>query len=356
MKENKTLELSSNDIQITKGLAILTMLFLHLFCGVSGKGFMGTPILLLPNGTPFLYYIGWLCAICAPLFCVCNGYAHYKQGEIGGLKRKKVFKRYLKFMSCFALSVLVVSVFGLICGGAIPGSLSNFILNLLALDYTYTSIWWYAWFYVCYVMLSPVFFKWINRVSLKWILLFVLVQFFIVEGLHKKIPEMLAGSLYFKLYDHLYYLFGARMLCYTAGMLLAKYSIFTIFKSKMMHNSVMTSNLGLIVSVILASFLLCILKKGILLIFFAPIVFVWFNLLYKCKWVNVSFEWLGKQSLYIWLLHPFICYSTFPFLRNWLLSFKYSFLIILVLFFSCSIISVILNSISNLLIKQIQKI
>lgn len=117
MKENKTLELSSNDIQITKGLAILTMLFLHLFCGVSGKGFMGTPILLLPNGTPFLYYIGWLCAICAPLFCVCNGYAHYKQGEIGGLTRKKVFKRYLKFMSCFALSVLVVSVFGLICVG-----------------------------------------------------------------------------------------------------------------------------------------------------------------------------------------------------------------------------------------------
>ena len=58
-------------------------------------------------------------------------------------------------------------------GGAIPGSLSNFILNLLALDYTYTSIWWYAWFYVCYVMLSPVFFKWINRASLKWILLFV---------------------------------------------------------------------------------------------------------------------------------------------------------------------------------------
>lgn len=110
-------ELSSKDIQMTKGLAILTMLSLHLFCRVEGKGFIGIPFIVLPNGTPFLYYIGWLCAICAPLFCVCNGYAHYKQGEFGGLSKKKVFKRYLKFMCCFSLSVIVVSAFGLATGG-----------------------------------------------------------------------------------------------------------------------------------------------------------------------------------------------------------------------------------------------
>lgn len=114
--EMTQLELSNKDIQMTKGIAIISMLFLHLFC-LADKQVTGTPIVVLPNGVPLLYYIGWLSAICAPLFCLCNGYAHYRQGLIGGLSSKKRFKRYLKFMSHLVLAVLLVALFGLLYGG-----------------------------------------------------------------------------------------------------------------------------------------------------------------------------------------------------------------------------------------------
>ena len=114
--ETKQLELSNKDIQMTKGFAIISMLFLHLFC-LTNKQVIGTPYIVLANGVPLLYYIGWLSAICAPLFCLCNGYAHYRQGLIGGLSNKKRFKRYLKFMSHFAIAVLLVASLGLKYGG-----------------------------------------------------------------------------------------------------------------------------------------------------------------------------------------------------------------------------------------------
>ena len=205
-------------------------------------------------------------------------------------------------------------------------------------------------------MLSPLFFKVMNNVSVKMVLFFVLVQFFVVEGLQKNIPDILAGTLYFKLYDHLYYLFGARMLCYVGGMLLAKYSVLTHLKTRLGRYSVGMTNILLIVSILLCSIVLCVLSKGILLIFFALIVFVIFNLYHKSKLTKAVFAWLGKQSLYIWLLHPFICYTTFPVLRIWLLSFKYSVVIFIVLLVTCAIVSIILNRISDRIIHQIVKI
>lgn len=184
-------------------------------------------------------------------------------------------------------------------------------------------------------------------------MLFILVQFFIVEGVQKRMPELLAGTMFFKLYDHLYYLFGARMLCYVGGMLIAKYNVLSSLKTYFSRYSVVSINFALTILLVISSLVLCLLSKGILLIFFALVVFCLFNLYHKSLAVSTIFSWLGKQSLYIWLLHPFICYSTFPMLRDWLLSFKYSILIFVVLLLVCSILGILLNKISDRLIKQV---
>lgn len=49
------MELTKNQIKITKGVAILFMLLLHLFCTKSYEG-LYTPIIMIGN-VPLIYYL-----------------------------------------------------------------------------------------------------------------------------------------------------------------------------------------------------------------------------------------------------------------------------------------------------------
>ena len=91
------MELTRKDIKMTQGLAILTMVSLHLFCRL-GTDVYGTPLLWLNSTTPAVYILGWLSEICIPLYSICSGYAHYKLGESGGLSKKRICNRIIKFL------------------------------------------------------------------------------------------------------------------------------------------------------------------------------------------------------------------------------------------------------------------
>lgn len=73
---------------MSKGYAIISMLALHLFC-LKDSEVIGHHFIWLSPDTPLLYYVGWLCAICAPTYCICSGYAHYKLGGQWTDKSKK---------------------------------------------------------------------------------------------------------------------------------------------------------------------------------------------------------------------------------------------------------------------------
>ena len=51
------MELARKDIKMTQGLAILTMVSLHLFCRL-GTDVYGTPLLWLNSTTPAVYILG----------------------------------------------------------------------------------------------------------------------------------------------------------------------------------------------------------------------------------------------------------------------------------------------------------
>ena len=51
------MELTRKDIKMTQGLAILTMVSLHLFCRL-GTDVYGTPLLWLNSTTPAVYILG----------------------------------------------------------------------------------------------------------------------------------------------------------------------------------------------------------------------------------------------------------------------------------------------------------
>lgn len=100
------MELSKKDIKLTKGLAIISMVVMHLFCR-KGADVYGTPLLWINSDTPFVYFLGYLAEICLPIYCLCSGYAHYRLGETNGLTVKKNSKRVLKFSINFLIVLII---------------------------------------------------------------------------------------------------------------------------------------------------------------------------------------------------------------------------------------------------------
>lgn len=350
----KEYELTTQDIRMSKGYAILTMLALHLFCGQTpaGEG-IGKSLIILPNGVPLLYYIGWLCAICAPTYCICSGYAHYKQGELGGLTYKRVIRRCLKFCIQYWEVFFLITATGIFLrSDLIPGTPVKFIGNLLFLSWSYNGIWWFAFVYIIYVFLSPLFYTLLNRYGYKTILSIMFLQFLFVETLQKIIPGRMENStVLLWAWEHISYLMGARLLCYFAGMTLAKEKVFSRLNAKLESFAAYQKNLLMLSILSGGSIFLCIVGRGILLILFAVPVFVLFNLSEKCKFVRKVFLWLGGQSTYMWLLHPFLYTAIFPSVQKIFLSVEYTIGIYMALLIITGMLGTVLNRVYRMILK-----
>lgn len=151
---------------MTQGLAILTMVSLHLFCRL-GTDVYGTPLLWLNSTTPAVYILGWLSEICIPLYSICSGYAHYKLGESGGLSKKRICNRIIKFLINFWIVCILFAVIGVVAGTdqRVPGSWKEFFGNMFFISTSYNGAWWYVDTYLILVMLSPILYKITKKVN-----------------------------------------------------------------------------------------------------------------------------------------------------------------------------------------------
>ena len=348
-------ELSNKDIQMSKGYAILTMLMLHLFC-LQGGRVIGNHLIWMDPETPVLYYVGWICAICAPTYCICSGYAHYKQGEIKGLTRKKRLKRVFKFLVGFWIVCLFVVSIGLILGSKeIPGSILEFVMNLCLVSWSYTGIWWFAFVYVVYVTLSKTIYGVIEEKNNTFVIVFLLVQFIFFEVLQKIIPAYIAGHGILEwVWDRIYYLSGARLLCYMGGMYLAKYRCISKTKDILLKLQYPNMMIFLTLSCMIAGLL--ILDKGILIVFFAFPVFIGFNCLRKGELTTKIMSLLGKYSTFVWLLHPFIYSGRFKELTDLWLCLRYPIFLLLGLLLTTIITAIPLEKLSGNILQRFEQV
>ena len=66
--------LSKQDTLHAKGVAIIAMIMLHLFCRLGELPYI--PLIWIGD-TPLIYYLGLFGDICVPIYCFCAGYTHY---------------------------------------------------------------------------------------------------------------------------------------------------------------------------------------------------------------------------------------------------------------------------------------
>lgn len=169
------MDITKRDSKMLKGVAILSMLMLHLFCRKENLPY--TPLLWLGN-TPLIYYFGLFGDICVAVYCFVSGYAHYLQSSKTELQQR--WKRILRFLIPFWIIAVVFSLIGMLIGNAVvPGSMKEFLLNCLTIKNSYNGAWWYANTYILLVALQPLSKKFVER-SHAWLVLLTAFAFYVV--------------------------------------------------------------------------------------------------------------------------------------------------------------------------------
>lgn len=66
------MELTKKQVNITKGIAVLLMLLLHLFCTKDYSGIFEPMIMV--GDVPLVYYFALFGDCCVSIYCFCSGY------------------------------------------------------------------------------------------------------------------------------------------------------------------------------------------------------------------------------------------------------------------------------------------
>ena len=147
-------EPNKQDSTAAKGMAILAMAFLHLFCRTENLPY--TPLAVIGK-TPLIYYFGLFGDICVPVYCFISGYAQYLLREKEGKSFcKSIIKRLAKFYLGYLVVLILFTLIGLMSGSeTIPVSFEKFIGNLFLAGMSYNGAWWFVLTYIFLVLLSP---------------------------------------------------------------------------------------------------------------------------------------------------------------------------------------------------------
>lgn len=152
------MELSKHDSKMLKGVAIIGLLMLHLFCRKGNLPYQ--PFFYLGN-TPLVYYFGLFGDICVPIFCFISGYAAWLSCSSG--KRSR-WKGLLKFLISYWVVLILFSLIGLLVhNDTIPGDFKTFVMSALTWDNSYNGAWWYANTFVLLVALQPLFYRFVKN-------------------------------------------------------------------------------------------------------------------------------------------------------------------------------------------------
>ena len=104
---------NKKDALMTKGMAILCMVMLHLFCR-KGNDVLGTPLLWVNKSTPVVYFFGFFSQICVPIYSLCAGYAQQLISEKNNMLWKNNLVRVKKLIINYWSVLLLFCGLGLI--------------------------------------------------------------------------------------------------------------------------------------------------------------------------------------------------------------------------------------------------
>lgn len=307
--------------QIAKGVAIIFMLFDHLYWMDYGKFISVLP--KLPDGHSVEWAIGSIGNICVAMFLTLSGYGMFivSKNKIQYTLKDSLVRIKNVWLDYAVITVVFIGID--LAVGKITFEPVKIILNILALDYSYNK---FAWFMITYIVILLVFplcnyifsknnwwFECLMIVASKVgiTVVYALIKHFIV------VPDIL----YKTLIEPFMFL-----PVFMIGYMCAEYNIFEkVYKCISQGGWV---NVKLPILLIMVIVTIYLIPYTVLDNVTAPILCFLVAYLFKDKFLGKALKILGDYSEYIWLIH----YSLLVVLLNkWIYSFKYSVILFVIL-------------------------
>lgn len=346
------MELTKKQVSITKGVAILFMLLLHLFCTKDYNGLF-TPLITI-NAIPLVYYFGLFGECCVGMYSFCSGYGlmcTYKNNSIEYNKKNKF--RILKLYINFWIIILIFVVFlGYLTGKSniYPGNLKTFVLNFTAISTSYNGAWWYLTTYILLVLISKPIHKLVQKYNNILLAIISIIIYFICYVEQVKLPIVFANPLLNWMVTQISAL-GTNIFPFIMGSIFADKKIF----SYLYNNFYNIKFKNTLCSLVILSMLIFhgFVETAFVAPFIGIVFIVLFNLMNIPDFLNNILYYLSKHSTNMWLIHMFFYIIYF---RNLVFMPKYPVLIFIWLVILCVASSYIVNIFYNICIKYINYI
>lgn len=336
------MEFTKQQMTITKGVAILFMLLLHLFCTKDYLGLFQPWVMI--GDVPLVYYLALFGDCCVAIYCFCSGYGlmvGFQKDRTNYHKRNilRLAKLYLNYWIIFVIFVVLLAfLFDKV--QFMLGNPKILSLAFLGLDTEYyNGAWWFLTIYILLVLLSPV----LNRIVLKypnWLTLIFSLIIYVVAYLQRFKSIIIFDIEILDWIMHQLAYLGTSFFPFIVGAIFAKDKIY----SKLVK---MTKTLKFKNVLGLALIVLMIIGHGIVqTLFVAPFIGISFicifNLLDKPSQLNQLLLFIGKNSTNLWLVHMFFYLVYF---RKLVFLPKYPLFIYMWLVILCLVASFIINRI-----------
>lgn len=339
------MELTKEDNQMAKGVAIFGMVMLHLFCR---GGVLPYEPQIYVGGTPVIYYLGLFGDLCVPTFCFCSGYAQLvlrKKEQHTYFQQNLI--RLAKFLLNYWVVLITFSVIGLFFdkSGHIPGSAASFFGNFFLIRISYNGAWWFVLTYIILIALSPMIAKAVQCFPPQLIFLGSGFVYFISYLLRFVYVVEISNAALAWCYTQVC-LLGTSQFPFVLGMQFQKHQI--ISELRTVPVSTLFRNIVCIL-IPVAMFLLHSVEESLIV---APITglstIVCFHIMNKPKVLCKATYFLGKHSTNIWLVHMFFYLTLF---KDFVFIAKYPLLILLFMLVICIVVSYGINLIYQPAVK-----
>ncbi|WP_391557551.1 acyltransferase family protein [Robertmurraya sp.] len=332
------MELSKLDMNITKGVAILMMLLLHLFCRKEYEGLYETFIYI--GDTPLIYYLALFGDACVPIYCFASGYGLYLSYEKkqASYNRTSMFRIIKLLINFYIILLLFIAIGSYIVPDSYPGPLNKLLLNLLLLSNSYNGAWWFLQTYFLLILVSPFLFKVIKRYNI--FLITIITVFIYLISYIQRVQQVinLGDNGGINILVNAMVLLGTSLFPFMIGSIFAKKSLYSLICK--LINKFAYKNI-ICVAAILSLITFHGFYESMIIAPFTAIVFICaFNIMDKGFLTKKVLNFFGSHSTNMWLTHMFFYMTIFPELT---FAPKYPILIFLWLIILCLISSYIIN-------------
>lgn len=367
--------MTRQESKIMKGVAILLMLFLHLFNQQWNVALCDTYLYI--DDTPLLTYLV-RAANPVSFFLILGGYGMYCVWKKGDKHR---WTRIWKLMLHYWIVLLVFVTIGhFMLPDRYPGGWLNVLGNVTAFDTSYNAEMWFLFPYICLSLLSPWLFKFCARFRVCYVLS---VSFVISLGTSFVISRYGAQYLYHKMWVYNPFLIVHLSFAFLLGAMAAREGLWcrgygtstplSINLWKPFGNYKITigggnyeelRNLGNEkiwnhetlklwnhrvwiwgALIALVAFRCCFDTSAFHTLY--AFAFIWlFIRAPRWGWVVKVLAELGNKSMGMWMIHSWFCYYLF---HDWIYGFRYPLVIMVVLVVVSYLTAVVVGKIANII-------